>query len=448
VPLVIGQNRRELGVRPTSVFISYKTGEDDGLTFTANTIRQHLDRADGRYKVWMDVGSLRAGEEWNHQIYEQIPRSDVLLLLTAESTAKSNWVGREVDLAKGARVTVLPVLIRGGFETKAVMERFDLATVQYVKLLNGGEDELQALVRAIEELKDKTEKAQRQWLSELQNTHERVSYQGKYKKSDRSFASFDVEMGGTTCSVRVAAGDMFAMGAFDVYVNSENDYLQMARIFESRTVSSLLRYYGSNLDGAGRIVDDTVQRELDEQIRSDPSIGARPVLIGTVVATHAGHENSVLRRKLGGRYIFHTATVSVEGDGPDKRLRCNLMNAGIRRCVRASLDKVAEVDGKQGVGLNTGAGAGEYKPIRSIILPIFGAGHGGRFAEEVIPALVDGVKEFLIDAAEQEKKKPGQFHLEEIYLAAYLEDDALAFCEVLGKDDFFKSAKAPSRPQA
>jgi len=432
-------------MRQTSVFISYKTGEDDGLTFTANTIRQHLDRPDDRYKVWMDVGSLRAGEEWNRQIYAQIPRSDVLLLLMAESTAKSNWVAREVDLAKGARVTVLPVLIRGGFDTKAVMERFDLATVQYVKLLNGSEDELQSLVRAIDELQGKTQKAQQQWLSELLNTHERVSYRGKHGRSDRAFVAYDVGVGGKPCSVRVAAGDMFEMGRFDVYVNSENDYMQMARIFESKTVSSLLRYYGSDLDKAGRIVDDTVQRELDEQIRSDASIGARPVLIGTVVATNAGHENSVLRRKLGGRYIFHTATVAVEGDGPDKRLRCNLMNAGIRRCVRASLDKVAEVDGAHGVGLP--AGAGEYRAIRSIILPIFGAGHGGRPAEEVIPALVEGVKEFLIDAAEQEKKTPGQFQLEEIYVAAFLEEDALALREVLGKDDFFRRAPASSRAQ-
>ena len=115
--------------KPTTIFISYKTGEDDGLTFCANTIRQFLEQHANGYQVWMDTQSLKAGEEWNRQIYEQIPRSDVLLLLVAEATAKSNWVAREVDFAKGARVTILPVLIRGGYDVKQVMERFDLTTL-------------------------------------------------------------------------------------------------------------------------------------------------------------------------------------------------------------------------------------------------------------------------------------------------------------------------------
>src|ERR1041385_8616084 len=94
----------------TRVFISYKTGEDDGLSFCAHTIRQFLANHENRYDIWMDTTSLKAGEEWNLQLYDQIPRSDVLLLLIAEATAQSNWVAREVDFAKGARVTVLPVL--------------------------------------------------------------------------------------------------------------------------------------------------------------------------------------------------------------------------------------------------------------------------------------------------------------------------------------------------
>ena len=78
------------------------------------------------------------------------------------------------------------------------------------------------------------------------------------------------------CEVCIAAGDMFNMPGprtIDVYVNSENDYMQMARIFESRTVSSLLRFYGSKLDEAGRIEEDTIQDELNQIIRKgrDPN---------------------------------------------------------------------------------------------------------------------------------------------------------------------------------
>jgi O-acetyl-ADP-ribose deacetylase (regulator of RNase III) len=433
---------------PTRVFISYKTGEDDGLTFTAHTIRQHLEpppapvkdtttgRVEPRYRVWMDATSLKAGEEWNRQIYEEIPQSDVLLLLIAEATAKSNWVAREVDYAKGARVTILPVLIRSGFDTKQVLDRFDLSTVQYVSLLNGTADELGKLIGAIEELKDKTAACQKDWLGQLGRQRGRTPY----RQSKREYAVFkaaDLGAEGLEVEVCVAAGDMFEMGGIDVYVNSENDYMQMARIFESRTVSALIRYYGSQLDDADRILEDTIQEELDRHIKA-PGIRTRPVSLGAVIATSAGRGGSYLREKCGARYVFHTATVSVEGDGIDKRLECGLRETGIRRCARATLEKVLEVDRNSGVvspadtpqHAEQQVQAAAYKPIRSIILPLFGSGHGGRPSEEIVPALVRGVKEFLVDVA-ADKTNRDQCRLERIYLAAYFEEDAVLLQKAL-----------------
>ena len=131
----------------------------------------------------------------------------------------------------------------------------------------------------------------------------------------------------------------------DVYVNSENNYMQMARIFESKTVSSLLRFYGSKLDEAGRIEEDTIQDELNQIIREE-GIRTRPVMPGMVIVTSAGHASSYLRKRLKARYIFHTATVVVEGDGIDKKLQCRLSSSEIQQCVRKTLEKVAEVDEK------------------------------------------------------------------------------------------------------
>ena len=136
----------------------------------------------------------------------------------------------------------------------------------------------------------------------------------------------------------------------DVYVNSENNYMQMARIFESKTVSSLLRFYGSKLDEAGRIDEDTIQDELNQIIRKE-GIRTRPVMPGIVIATSAGHASSYLRKRLKARYIFHTATVIVEGDGIDKKLQCRLSSSEIQQCVRKTLEKVAEVDKKHRTSL-------------------------------------------------------------------------------------------------
>jgi O-acetyl-ADP-ribose deacetylase (regulator of RNase III) len=431
------------------VFISYKTGEDDGLTFSANTIRRFLEDHQNGYKIWMDTTSLKAGEEWNRQIYDEIPRSDVLLLLVAEATAKSNWVAREIDFAKGARVTVLPVQIRAGYDIKPVMERFDLATVQYLRILNGTKDELTTIVQALEELKGKTAVSQRVWLEELKREREATPFTDK-NTSTKEFVVYEVAK--PKCMVCVAVGNMFEMTNIDVYVNSENDCMQMARVFENQTISSMLRFYGSKLDDAGRICEDTIQDELNQIIRQD-GIRTRPVVIGTVIATSAGHVSSYMRKRLKARYIFHTAIASVEGDDVKKTVVCRLMNSGIQRCVRNTLEKVAEVDSKSGVVSpphteereNQEKEAGDYKPIKSIILPIFGTGHGGRPANEVLAALIRGVKEFLLDVA-GDTHKTADFHLCEIYIAAYLDEDAKHVRDILDKDKEFFRPQSSMRP--
>jgi len=372
--------------RQTQVFISYKTGLDDGLTFTANTIRQYLaNHPSKRYKVWMDQTNLKAGEEWNRQIYDQIPQSDVLLLLIADETIKSEWVAREVDYAKGARVTVLPILIRAGFDIKSAMEliragfdiksameRFDLSTVQYVKVLGGTEVELGDVSNAIDEIRDKTIQNQRKWMDELLKGRGRVK-----AKDNPTFALY--EIADPKVEIAIASGDMFEINNMDVYVNSENDYMQMARIFESKTISALLRHHGSHIDRAGRVVADSVQDELDYIIKKDEDIKTRPVMLSTVIATHAGHPESVLRKNRKARFIFHTATVSVEGEGVEKHLECRLTDSGIRRCVRASLEMILTVNKNKGDLTPRGADPFEkldgkadkenYKPIDDIILP-------------------------------------------------------------------------------
>jgi O-acetyl-ADP-ribose deacetylase (regulator of RNase III) len=408
----------------TKLFISYKTGEEDGLTFCAHTLHQFLSQRPHEYEVWLDVVNLKAGGEWDSQIYEQIPNSDVLILLVAEATAKSTWVAREVDYAKGARVPVLPVLIRSGYDIKSVMERFNLNTVQYVSLLNGNKDELEKLVRSIEDLKLNRAKAQAAWLEKLTSQQPREPYVPK-RRDWQDFPPFTIE--GSGCQVGIAAGDLFEGADIDVYVNSENDYMQMARIFESKTISSLLRYYGSKLDGAGRIVEDTVQDELNLRIKED-DIKTRPVEIGTVIVTSAGSEASHLRKRKG-RFIFHIATVSVVGDGPNKSLECNLVEASVRRCVRRVLDTVLEVNKKRGVVSPDKteqrklqeAAQGTYQPIRSIVLPLFGAGHGGRPANQIVSPVVQAIKEFLIDMSADDKK--AEMTLENIYITAYFKDD-------------------------
>ena len=82
--------------------------------------------------------------------------------------------------------------------------------------------------------------------------------------------------------LHVAAGDVGRVRDIDVLVSSENDYMQMARFFESRTVSSTLRLRGAQLGGGH--FDDTIQTEIDLYLKQR----FRPLQAGDCVVTSAG----------------------------------------------------------------------------------------------------------------------------------------------------------------
>ena len=120
------------------IFISYKTGADDGNNFIANTVHHFLE-SEG-YDVWRDEQDMVAGEAWNSQIYENISKSDLVVLLLTPPVIDSNWVQREVDFARGARVFTLPIRTRGtDEEIQAVLSKLELAFTQYMSFNQGNE---------------------------------------------------------------------------------------------------------------------------------------------------------------------------------------------------------------------------------------------------------------------------------------------------------------------
>src|SRR5689334_3786519 len=129
--------------RKTQIFISYKTGTDDGLTAHANSIRKDLES--NSYDVWMDTSKLIAGEDWDTQIYEAISKTDVVVLLIAPNTAKSDWVRREIDVSRGAQVFVLPVIIRDNFDFTEALKQFAIPQAQAIKAITLSDDELKKL---------------------------------------------------------------------------------------------------------------------------------------------------------------------------------------------------------------------------------------------------------------------------------------------------------------
>ncbi len=403
--------------RSTRLFISYKTGKDDGLSGDANNLKARLV-AEG-YVVWMD-DELEAGIAFNKQIYQQIPESDLLLLLMSQKSAESKWVNREVDVAKGAGVFILPLLIRTVDNTDEVLSTFDLKDIQYIDYRTSSSEQFKKLCEQIDAHNRVTftTLSDRYEILTKRNEFERTTI----KDSNQEYAVYALKDFTDRCKVYIAAGNIIDMSNIDVLVNSENDYMQMARAFESGTVSSMLRYQGSKIRNK-ELLDDSVQDELNFVANNE--IGRRPVPDGVVFVTSSGHPESKLYQENKAYYIFHVASVTVVGYGMQRKT-LPVEASTIKDTIKTILtETIRDVDKEKGVisPLNTPqraaqearAAANEYTKTSSIIFPMFGTGHGKRATEDALEPITEAFVEYIA-------KNPNT-SLEKIYLCVHYSEE-------------------------
>lgn len=161
--------------------------------------------------------------------------------------------------------------------------------------------------------------------------------------------------------IGLVTGDLKYVKGIDIWVNSENTNMQMARFFD-QSISSVIRYYGAKQEN-GRVVEDTIAEALQEKAPAG-------VDAGQVVWTPAG----ALTKRNGVKYIFHAATVVGQvGKGYQP-----IQN--VAECVRNALE------------LADDAQFDEENPT-SILFPILGTGTGRgeleKKAAELIRAAID-----------------------------------------------------------
>lgn len=399
------------------VFISYKTGATTGHTALASSLEKLLE-AHG-YDVWRDKTDMVGGLDWNKQIYDQVRGRDVVVLVLTPETAASDWVRREVDVAKGALTSIVPVWVmgEGGFLDEA-LNKFDIPRAQCVDWREANDAQTEKLMVAVREAIKRTKNERQQWQSQLSG---KVALAAKAKSKEYMVKGVP---GSSAVRVYLAAGDITAMTGIDVIVNSENTQMQMGRYIDAPSLSAQLRLKGSYLNGSGQIIEDSVQSELYQQLTRADDYYTFPVSLAYVVPTHAGHKRShLVKNKI--RYIFHAATIDARPQGFGKQTMTS--ETDLQKTVCNCLDMVERVNEARGVisEENTPRYAGEvaaqdsYQPITSIIFPVFGTGHGGRNDyEAVVRAMARAIAEYVAE----NHSKPG-FTLTEIYIGAFSNTD-------------------------
>ena len=415
---------------PIKVFICYKkmlSRERDGKTIEqenarAGILHYILLQDKGRFAPWIDDSELRAGMAWETEIYRRILVSDVLLLLIGPGTSKSAWVRREIALATALGIAIVPVAY--DLNKSELDEELRSLDVSHLQAKTTQNIKLTAPDALLSELRPDLESA---YLQTIQKQKETLSDLLARRNAlmpkaddDQRAASFALSVGNNTLKLHVSGGDMSKVRDIDVLVNSENDYMQMARFFEKRTVSSMLRRAGSRVR-EGKY-EDTIQHELDWQLRSR----GRPVQVAEVFVTSAGGPGSDLARVNKVHYIFHVSAVqAVDAEGiviPFKQ------PYQIESCTRACLFKLLELNRLNGVvsppdteqraeqEMRAAQGRGI---ARSILFPLFGTGQGGNAADNVIGPMLTGITGFLEDRDNGELAAT----LSEIYISAFKQQD-------------------------
>jgi O-acetyl-ADP-ribose deacetylase (regulator of RNase III) len=168
--------------------------------------------------------------------------------------------------------------------------------------------------------------------------------------------------------IGILAGSVTDVRFVDVWVNSENVYMQMARFFE-RSLSATIRFGGAAKDEFGLPIEDTIGNELRAKVGERLS-----VMPATVVTTTSG----ALRESHNVKAIMHVAAVSGEAGKGYRQVDA------VAECV---VNVLAETE-KLEVG---------GKRVRSIALPLFGVGVGGgdldKTARTVLTRVVSHLRE-------------------------------------------------------
>lgn len=152
---------------------------------------------------------------------------------------------------------------------------------------------------------------------------------------------------GATRFVGIITGDMKRVSTVDIWVNPENTKMEMARI-EEDSVSSMIRFLGSERDRMGRVIEDTIADALRAAVGSQA-----PVAPGSAFATTSGS----LADSHNVHHVIHVAAVQGEPAAGYRQVR------DVGQCVTNGLalaGRLAEPD----------------KPASTILFPLLGTGVG------------------------------------------------------------------------
>lgn len=321
-----------------AVFVNYRVLEQPGY---ATLLHRELAARFGADRVFLASRSLRAGDDFEAEVFARLRRSQVLLAVIGprwlEFTGDpgTDWVLREIAEAFALGLRVIPVLIEDA-ELPADLPApiAALARCQYVRIRHYSVDsDIEVLVSELRRVK--------------------TPPAASVFRLDRDPAP--------ACRVGITSGSIRRVHDADVWVNSENTDMRMARHTDF-SVSAIIRYWGAARDEAGRITEDLVADEL-ERIAAP----RRPVAPAAALVTGPG----ALATTNNVRHVIHVAAVAGE---PGEGYR---QVSDIGGCVLNALARAEDLD------------------VRTILFPLLGTGGAGADVSRTARLLVQAAVHYI-----------------------------------------------------
>jgi serine/threonine protein kinase len=97
---------KALNAQPQHLFISYSRRDKD----FALALREHL--GNNGFTLWID-DAIEHGDQWFNEIHDAIKNSAAFLVIMSPEAEKSEWVQKEILLAKRYKKAIFPLLLKG-----------------------------------------------------------------------------------------------------------------------------------------------------------------------------------------------------------------------------------------------------------------------------------------------------------------------------------------------
>lgn len=134
-----------------NVFISYSRHDyidKQGIIIPGNSVSMILDALDkNKITYWIDKEGIYSGDEFKGVLASAIEQADVFVFISSESSNKSTWTAKEINVAVYEKKVIIPVRIDDAKYNSSV--KFDLVGLDFINFQSNPTLALQELVKSI-----------------------------------------------------------------------------------------------------------------------------------------------------------------------------------------------------------------------------------------------------------------------------------------------------------